>query len=462
MLKTSCFNLLLIVLTSPLFAQADPGKDILELDFGGYEIDLTDIPFLIDEVIDATGTGGASLGTAHKGIGNRQVDLKIKNGLELGLSSLFLRSANQREETLAKVRITALTLNEFVGATSESAKVELEAELAIPSKDGFLLYGPLRFVDVRSGIDVTDGHPRALIKALEKILRQFPEEVAATPGRTVSEPELRKAPNDYAVDKKDLKEIPDGFYQTFMDFRAGTVSHPVRPEVRKTRDPHIDENGKAYEIITLKRPQEVKAREFQEFWGAQIDGKPYLKIQDNYFEVWRDEQQQLMVALPRELFKSENGGTIAAASAMFGIIGGLVASAIVDGDYGEIAIYRFSSRDGKVIVSETNSADEVSGVILNSSDFSSKDNVLRIRNTAGMSKVVKPGEYILLGEVEEVCLSVDDGQETCEKISVNESSSTFYQITVKKNGRYRLTWMPDEAAEKVITQLKEGAVKAIK
>lgn len=459
--KVYCYLLLLFV-ASPIFAQSSSEKDILELDFGGYEIDLTTVPFLIDEVIDATGTGGASLGIAHKGIGNRQVELKIRNGLNLGLSSLLLRSAPKQNTSPAKLRITALTLNEYMGTTSETAKVEMEAALAIPSENGYVVYGPLQYVDVRSGLDVTDGHPRAVIKALENILQRFTGEMDKHPGLAITESELREAPASYAIDYRALEEIPDGFYQTFMDFRAANVSHPVTPEIRKPRTPYLDETGQAYEITSLKRPQEIKGRDFQEFWGAQIDGKPYLKVQDNYFEIRRDEQHQLIVALPKELFKDKNVGTIAAASAMFGILGGLVASAIVEGDFGEMAVYQFSSRDGKVIPRESEVVDDVSGVILNSSSFSSKDNLLRVRDTTGQQKLVKPGEYIILKEVEEICLTIDKEPEACEKVSLSKHPTTLYQITVKKNGRYRLEWMPDEAALAAARQLKKGEVRAVK
>lgn len=451
-MRTLSIYFFAIIFGGILSAQTGNTVTYYNLDLIDKRINLLNNPILLTEVIDATGTNNAPIGTAHKGLSNRAVQIVFPGGLQASFNDLISATPQDHKYSAAKVRITGITDNEFIGS-AEVRKVEIEAELAVKKGETYLVYGPLRYADIHVGLDVTSGHSQAVVSSFDTIVRRLTRLYHLEgPAREIPASDVGKANLDYPINTTDFAKTLDGFYETFMDFRAAHPGIKIEPDIRRELKPFTDAKGQNFSILTFKKPKGIKAREFNGYWGAHINGKPYMKIQDRYFEIKLDDSLGFAVALPSEVYRqSANGMAVGVASGMFGLVGGILVFAATSNN-NDYEMYSFSPGTGLVTPKrKLDQAKMERGVMLSSSVFSSKKQSLTVLLADGTQENLSPGNHLLLGNQTEICFTIGEEELECQPVEQSSSPQVLYQLLIKNNGKYRLELMPDaEAKEKFI------------
>jgi len=106
------------------------------------------------------------------------------------------------------------------------------------------------------------------------------------------------AKTQFPAEKIDFTEVKDGVFSTFMDFRSGN-SEPF-PKIRfgKSIMVHTDIFGRMFSVIKVLPENYSDKKKFDEVWGVQFRGKPYVKIGNYCYEIKRTTNGKITSALP--------------------------------------------------------------------------------------------------------------------------------------------------------------------
>jgi len=129
-------------------------------------IEMLQVPLHIDTVVGARGMTDDPLGIGFRGLGSKPVNLFLKDGVSRSFSKVLDASNQQRDRKKSILRITYLRIAEYInsGKTSQSRRVAIEAEVAVPTSAGYAVYGPARITETSLAGDVTKGHDEAILK----------------------------------------------------------------------------------------------------------------------------------------------------------------------------------------------------------------------------------------------------------------------------------------------------------
>lgn len=421
------------------------------------------MPVFISEVLDISG-GDGTLGVGYIGLGNRTSWLTILGGTAASLTGTIdqVSSANLLDTGI--VRITGLRLNEVITPTSEKRFLEIEADIAFPTAEGYDIYGPVRLAKTTGGLDVSAGHARAITEALEAVTTKLiVERFNGVRSATIPAEDLNKAIVRHPIATANIRELPDGVYNSYMDFRAAQPDTSLSVPFEYTRKYHEAQSLTYYRAIA-DRPKEVKAKELLEFWGIQKEGRAYMQINRNFFELQRLPDGTLTVALPSDLFDASVGAGAIVGAVGFGLVGGLIGSLLDEAASGNQPpnVYHFDLATG--ILNDPDAqrpaGNEINGIILESYGLNPAAAPITITTKDGRRiATLAPEQYAIIPRDQEVCFAVPGSEPYCLVLETSpENPQAFYRIITNKKGKFRFTWMADELAAAIYAQAKDGTL----
>jgi hypothetical protein len=438
-------------------------------DFPSHQIDLKwqkavfpTSPVFFTEVLDISG-GGEALGVGYVSLGNKPALLMITGGTATALTKTLRQRTNTNYLDTVVIRITGLRLNEIINAASEKRFLEIEADLAVPTADGYDIYGPVRLSETTGGIDVSAGHARAIVAALEAITKPLIiERFKGSPTATIPATDLNKPITRHPIVAATIDALPDGVYTSYMDFRAAQPDTSLVIPLASSEVFHkVD--ALTYRLATADRPKEVKARELREFWGIQKDGKAYMRVNRNFYQLQRLDNGTVTVAVPYDLFDASIGPGVMFGAFGFGLVGGLVGALVdeaVKNDRNQPPkVLHFNLATGTLTDPETlrSPTVEVSGIIVESYGLNPAKFPISITTNDGQSITLAPEDFASIPRNEEVCFTVPQGKKTCVLLETAvDNPQTYYRLTTNKKGKIRFTWMPDDVTRALYQRAERG------
>ena len=297
-----------LLFTLPLFLLAQRTKTYA-LDISSTPVELAGLSFNVTRVVDGTDNTEGFYGQVYTGLLNKTRKLAIKDGMELNLSAGLMRSITDKNLPQATLHIHLLRIDEEITMTSERRRLQLMASLELDGQH----YGPRQYTEVKGGLDVTAGHPDALAKALSVVLHELDADlVSGQTGATA------------LADDPLPKGLPNGAYYSVADFRIGRVDTTAKLHFRGAEvGQYVDE--RAYYRARFLRPRTMKWKEHREFWGYHHEGRSFVFLQDQYYEVAPNAQGRMLVSIPEGLTDVEAMTKWTAMGAgVGGLVGGLM------------------------------------------------------------------------------------------------------------------------------------------
>ncbi|WP_420461315.1 hypothetical protein [Neolewinella sp.] len=301
-----CVFALLFTLPLLLFGQR---TKTYALDISSTPVELMGLSFNVTRVVDGTGNTEGFYGQVYTGLFNKTRKLTIKNGMELNLGAGLMRSITDRNLPQATLHIHLLRIDEEITVTSERRRLQLMASLEVDGQH----FGPQQYTEVRGGLDVTAGHADALAKALSAVLYELGTDLLDGLTGTTS-----------LADNPLPEGLPNGAYYSVADFRIGRVDTTAKLHFRGAEvGQYVDD--RAYYRARFLRPRAMKWKEHREFWGYHHEGRSFVFLQDQYYEVAPNAQGRMLVSIPEGLTDVEAMTKWTAVGAgVGGLVGGVV------------------------------------------------------------------------------------------------------------------------------------------
>ena len=305
----------LFFLCLPLLLTAQQKDKLHRLDLTDQAFELTGLSFNVTEVADSTRQPNGTYGRVYTGMMNRARDLGFEHSLTMNLQASLLRQITDRDLPQATLIIYGLRIDEEIGYSSERRRLQLSAGLKRLDENGQEeYYGPHTIADVEGGLDMTSGHDRALAEALSEVLHQLDADVQA--GRTTSASLRTFAPMP--------AHLPNGAYQSFMDFRAGQVDTSVHlvPVKQLRLGVLMDLN---FHTVAFATKGDTRGKERRQVWGYHYNGQHFVQLQGDFYELQRTLSGQILVMVPRGLLDAEQ---LTKNAVLGGLLGGAVGGVI--------------------------------------------------------------------------------------------------------------------------------------
>jgi len=449
--------LLICTFLSSLTAQLLPVENI---DLSRLKATFPDLPVYVGQVVDVIG-GDGTVGLAVRGEDDRRrlVRLVAKGGVEAAVHQTLAQPTDGTYADTAVLRISGLRTDEILGPS-----LALEAELLFPTAGGYDVYGPLRLTKNEGLLDLTP-HARDIVNGVEELTRQLYNLRLKGPAeRTITEAELRRRPPTYPIARADIGKLPDGVYASFMDFRAAAPDVSRNLQVAYTL-PYHEEDGTAYQMASVRPNEGTAPRVLRQSWGIQKDGKAYLAIGKEYYELKYLEDGTLTVAAAANLFSTRPSATALTAigSGAIPVALGKVADAFTIKADQYAKVFHVDLATGAIVDPDLpQPVVNVKGIVVESSDFNPVTHPVTI-SVNGRTGKLTPGNHAEIPRNTEVCFSVPGSAPDCTVLKADLGTApTYYRLTVNKNGKFRFTWMPDDRARSVFHQLESGELPLIR
>ncbi|NJC27864.1 hypothetical protein [Neolewinella antarctica] len=417
------------------------------LNFDREALNLLGLPYRIAAIVSTQADEWAPLGIGYRGLNYTPHYIRLAGGQTEALTGLLGNSIQDDQLPEAVLRVTGLTANQEVTFTAVRMKVELEAELLIPAEHGYLVYGPVRKVQMEIGGNVKRATPREITELLQDVIT----ELVQLPGaggvaKSISEEEITEYPASYPIQQRSSGDLPSGVYASHLDFRAGQVDTLALLETRAPKLIHTDELGNKYFQVSFSRPDGLDQRAFREVWGVQHEGYTFFRLPDGtFYQLQRTPENDFITHIPGGFMLTKYDGDVVMASAMFGLVGGLLMAAASRPDGGEITAFRYNLSTGQFIPADqvTQGAVYKPRLMITSSRFSKKKVQLLIRAADGTAAPLAPDKQMEIPASPEVCFQLGDTDLVCEPVPSFSSPSgrLLGKIVVMGRDRYRLDWL---------------------
>ena len=458
--------LLLFVNFSIGFSQVDEAQFRIEI-AENTSLQLHDLPIHIDTVVDARGAPDQPLGVGFRGLTARPVDLFLAGDVDGAFSRVLTSSFQQRDHPKSILRITFLSINEYLLAYKQRREIAIEAELAVPTGNGYAVYGPHRITEEHSpGRDLTNNHDEALVVILERIIRELEAfYVNRTDPIKMDCEQVYLPANHYEIQNKELSVIPDGVFTTFMDFRAGRVETMFKATIRKTLAVRSDDAGSQFTVVRLQSGDLLHFDEFRKLWGVQVDGKTYFTIDDIGYEVKRTPTGQLICVVPGAVFdRSPDAASVIVGGALFGLAGGYIAGAMATPNgKADLRVREIELSTGRLAYFNGEPEDEGDDrdsprVAIVSADRNRMNRPITLTLEDGRKFSMRPNEYVNLPEQTDVCLSsVSDVFPQCSTMTaLRGRTQVVFRIRETGRGYFRVDALSREEARNFFRQVDEG------
>ena len=280
------------------------------LDISSTPIELAGLSFNVTRVVNGTGNSEGIYGQVYTGLLNKARDLTIRNGMELNLGAGIMRGITDRSLPQATLYVHLLRIDEEITMSSERRRLQLMASLEVDGQH----YGPRQYTEVKGGLDVTSGHAEALAEALSVVLHELDANLLDGQTGTTA-----------LADNPLPKGLPNGAYYSVADFRIGRVDTTAKLHFRSAEiGQYVDDQ--AYYRARFLRPRAMKWKEHREFWGYHHEGRSFVFLQDQYYEVAPNDQGRMLVSIPEGLTDVE---TMTKWTAVGAGVGGLVGGVVI-------------------------------------------------------------------------------------------------------------------------------------
>ncbi|NJC27865.1 hypothetical protein [Neolewinella antarctica] len=439
------FALFLAPYFGGFFAQS--ADEVVLINFDGEQLDLSDSPYHITEIISIQTDARSPIGIAYRGHNSTPHYIRLEGSQEKALASLLNKATQDDQLPQAILRVTGLAANQQISFMSTRINLALEAELLLPTTEGgYLVYGPVRKVRRESAGYVKRSVPGKLTELLDQVIAslvQLPG--AGGVARKISGAEANSPPEIYPVQQLAGSEIPDGIYESFLDFRAGRPSTLVTVAPGTPELIYIDEERKKYHKVLFSRPDEINKRAFREIWGVQQGGHSYFRLPDgSFYQLQRTPENDFLVSIPNGLVLMKYDASVAEATFYYGLTGGLLVANLKYPYGGEISTFRYNLAAGQFEPAHPElSSAPAARLLVTNSRFSKKKHQLLIQKENGLSTLLIPAGITEVPASDTICFRIGEEDVSCEPVPPAGSLSGHQlgKIVVLGSDRYRIDWL---------------------
>ena len=259
-----------------------------------------------------------NVGVVQTGFFNRMGLVKAKTPLATQVSSVFnsLITAHAKQgETLLQLR--QFSFAELITGLSERGYCYMQARLYAKNGERYKKISSIdTIITLSSSIDVSNSILKAGKEGISNFIRNG---IILKPTDSVSYSYHDILKID-SIEKRKIKlynadTYKDGLYATFQSFMNQVPDKPISSEGHVLFPGFVkttDEDGKL---------KDVKSKDF---YAAVYQGQPYICSKTGYYPLEKVKDDFYFIG---DAKSSANTGTMVAASALFGVVGGIIASA---------------------------------------------------------------------------------------------------------------------------------------
>jgi len=212
MIHSKVFKIVFVL--SLIFNFAKAGDDLHKVSLNKEHLDIPSFKFSIDSIIDAR-TNKYLIGSVQKGMVNSRYPADFTKGLKKEIENLVYVPTLRKEGKLKIVLIfNSLWIDEWTTAISEKGLVDLDFYIAKVTEKGILILDEQEIFLEEGGMDVTAGHARRIVKALQNGLENFNKLDSSKYLNTLFETKTYSPDSSILLTKKPFKK---GVFETPLD-----------------------------------------------------------------------------------------------------------------------------------------------------------------------------------------------------------------------------------------------------
>lgn len=343
-----------LLLLVPLASQAQ--NSALTVSLAQQSVPAVGGAYHFDKLVDAR-PDRSHIGGVHRGLDNQLVPAVFSRNLEAELGPLLRQGLPAGSATQpVVVRVHTLSVQESIGAMSETASAELVVDFLEPvGPDAYRLVLGVSEVAEGKGLDATGQHALNIRRALEQCLQRLGDAPAAA--SSVAGAALPAAPTltwaqiqageegvmpQYPVQTAALQR---GVYRSFEEFRQNAPTGAKGPfeVLRKPRKGAQWAGHDNVEAWYLYQSHSQPRRQITEAWGLSDGQTAYIRYRGHYFPLQAAGNHFTFTG-----FQMPDLNSMVAGGLLGGAVGGAVAGAI---STNHPQLYELRMASGRVVAS---------------------------------------------------------------------------------------------------------------